>query len=68
MDLKAALAIALIAFYYIILTYFEEFLTARHPLFKKNLKVGIIQEFGRSKIFYRSQAVREFYTIIMQLV
>lgn len=64
MDLKSALTLALIAFYYVIFTYFEEFLTARHLFLKKNLRIGIIQEFGRSRIFYRSQAIREFYTII----
>ena len=51
-------------FYSAMLTYFEEFLTARHPFFKKNLKLGIIQEFGQSKIYYRSKAMREFYTIV----
>ncbi|MBD5542930.1 MAG: hypothetical protein HDR01_01470 [Lachnospiraceae bacterium] len=64
MELSTALNISLIAFYYLMLTYFEEFLTARHPFFKKNLRIGIIQEFGRSKIYYRSKAIREFYTIV----
>ncbi len=64
MSLKAILTLTLIVFYYAMLTYFEEFLTARHPFFKKHLKTGIIQEFGSSRIFYRSRAMREFYTIV----
>lgn len=62
--MKFVLSFSVIVYYYTILTYFEEFLTARQPLIKKNLRIGIIQEFGKSKIYYRSSAMREFYTIV----
>ena len=50
--------------YIVIASYFEEYILARHLLYKSQCIIGKIVSFGKSKIFYASKAAREFYTIV----
>ena len=54
------LLIAIIEMHFIIISYFDEFIIARHPLFHCKIKVARIIGFGKSKLF----DTMHFYTII----
>lgn len=50
--------------YLAMMSYYEEYIVARHIFFKTNLVTGKIRDFGKSKIHYMAKAAREFYTIV----
>lgn len=55
----------LIGMHFGVLSYFDEYLVARHPLFQCKMKIAKVVEFGRSKVFYRVRCgTTEFYTIV----
>ncbi|MBD5542811.1 MAG: hypothetical protein HDR01_00850 [Lachnospiraceae bacterium] len=46
------------------MSYYEEYIFARHIFFQTNLVTGKIRSFGKSKIHYNAKAAREFYSIV----
>lgn len=57
--------ILLIIMHFAVLSYFDEFLVARHPLFKYKMRMAKVVGFGKSKVFYRARTgAIEFNTII----
>lgn len=50
--------------YLAMMSYYEEYIVARHIFFQTNLVTGKIKDFGKSKTHYMSKAAREFYTIV----
>ena len=55
----------MIMMHFAVFSYFDEFLVARHPLFKCKMRMSKVVGFGRSKVFHRARTgAIEFYTII----
>lgn len=50
--------------YLAIISYFEEYILARHIFFKSQCIIGKIVDFGKSQKYYHSKAAREFYTVV----
>lgn len=56
--------LGLIIMHCVVLSFYEEYIIARHPLVKSSLKNAQIIGFGKSRLFHRSRAAREHYTIL----